>query len=261
MLSRCKIFETPPDGEDSWRGLRSRGSNPTGLWFTVMGKLMTDNLAGKREIIGGYSALRTAVWTGLLGAAVFLNTVAVAGQSDDKSERFLRPQLGRIPMWANVDPGKAEIFEKPTPADPGDEIRCLALNIYFEARGESETGRLAVGHVVMNRVLSVRFPETVCDVVRQGGELRRYRCQFSWWCDGRSDKPLDKREWRKSAELALAVYWGRTEDPTAGALWYHADYVNPSWRHDFVRGPKIGRHIFYSRVMSKTQVASRSSSE
>ncbi len=222
---------------------------------------MTDNLAGKRGIVGGNWALRAAVWAGLACAALFINTVAMAGQMGDKAERFLRPQLGQIPMWTYVDPGKAEIFKKPTLAEPGDEIRCLALNIYFEARSEPEAGKRAVGHVVMNRVKSARFPGTVCEVVRQGGELRRNRCQFSWWCDGRSDKPLNKREWHKSSELALAVYWGRTEDPTAGALWYHADYVKPSWRKEFERGPKIGRHIFYSQAAGKIQMASRFSNK
>ena len=70
-----------------------------------------------------------------------------------------------------------------------DEITCLAQNIYFEARSEPVAGMLAVGHVVLNRVASDRFPDTVCKVIRQGGERRRHRCQFSWWCDGRSDKP------------------------------------------------------------------------
>ncbi len=181
--------------------------------------------------------MRAVVWACLGCAALYVNTAALADQpgskaeTADKAERFLHP------TWT--------------------EVRCLALNIYFEARSEPEAGKRAVGHVVMNRVSSKRFPGTVCDVVRQGGELRRYRCQFSWWCDGRSDKPRDKREWHKSSEIALAVYWGRTEDPTAGALWYHADYVKPSWRKEYERGPKIGRHIFYSQAPGKTQVASR----
>src|SRR5438093_4776081 len=68
-------------------------------------------------------------------------------------------------------------------ADDGQEIDCLALTIYHEARGESERGKLAVGHVVMNRTRSALFPASVCDVVRQGGQ-QRDRCQFSWWCDG-----------------------------------------------------------------------------
>ena len=223
---------------------------------------MIGKLVEKREIAGGRWILRTALWACLACAALYEYAVALADQEGskavaaNKAERFLNPEQARIPMWIEVDPGKLDIFRKPTPADPGDEIKCLALNIYFEARSEPEAGKHAVGHVVMNRVSSKRFPSTVCDVVRQGGELKRYRCQFSWWCDGRSDKPLNKREWNRSSEIALAVYWGRTEDPTAGALWYHADYVSPSWRTAFERGPQIGRHIFYSQAPRKTQVAS-----
>ncbi len=211
--------------------------------------------------------LRAAIWACLIGAALTANVTVQAesfyGSADGKIDRFLQPQIGQIPpisqmpMWTQVDPGKAEIFKRPTPAAPASEIECLALNIYFEARGEPEVGQVAVGHVVMNRVASARFPGTVCDVIQQGGELRRYRCQFSWWCDGRSDKPRNKRLWEKSAELALNVYWGRTEDPTEGALWYHADYVKPYWRKAFERGPKIGRHIFYSQTPRGTQVATR----
>ena len=227
---------------------------------------MIAKLVAKRGRTGGSKgalrALRAATLACLACAAFYASTAAMAGSlndsSDGKIDRFLRPQLGQVPMWTQVDPGKAEIFKKPTQAAPADEIECLALNIYFEARSEPEAGQLAVGHVVMNRVASARFPGTVCDVIQQGGELRRYRCQFSWWCDGRSDTPRNKRLWEKSAELALNVYWGQSEDPTEGALWYHADYVKPYWRKAFERGPKIGRHIFYSQGPRKTQVASRS---
>jgi spore germination cell wall hydrolase CwlJ-like protein len=125
------------------------------------------------------------------------------------------------------------------------ELHCLALNIYFEARGESETGKIAVGHVVMNRVMDAKYPDSVCDVVMQGGERRRHKCQFSWWCDGRSDTPRNKRAWWQSKQLAFQIYVGMSQDPTDGALWYHADYVKPIWRKALKRGPKIGQHIFY----------------
>jgi len=137
-----------------------------------------------------------------------------------------------------------------------DDLHCLAQNIYFEARSEPKAGKLAVAHVVLNRVDSGRFPSSVCNVVRQGGEMVRHRCQFSWWCDGKSDQPRDRRAWRESVGLAKLVLGGRTDDPTAGALWYHADYVSPNWRHTFLQGPTIGRHIFYS-VKPTSKVASR----
>ncbi len=125
------------------------------------------------------------------------------------------------------------------------EIDCLALNIYFEARGEPKLGQIAVGHVVLNRVVVKRVPETVCGVIRQGGEKVLNRCQFSWWCDGRSDQPRDAEAWREIRSLARKVYWGTADDPTTGALWYHAASVSPYWGKKLTRGPTIGRHLFY----------------
>ncbi len=125
------------------------------------------------------------------------------------------------------------------------DVHCLALNIYFEARGEPEMGQRAVGHVVMNRVAYSRYPDSVCEVVHQGGEQKRYRCQFSWWCDGLSDKPVDQTAWDQSLRLAQKIYLGSLKDTTDGALWYHADYVTPYWSKVFLKGAKIGQHIFY----------------
>lgn len=125
------------------------------------------------------------------------------------------------------------------------ELECLALTIYFEARGEPKIGQIAVGHVVMNRVAAPLFPAAVCDVVRQGGKEIGRGCQFTWWCDEFSDAPTNARAWERSRALARRIFWDYSEDPTAGALWYHADYVTPYWRRSFAQGPKIGRHIFY----------------
>jgi spore germination cell wall hydrolase CwlJ-like protein len=136
-------------------------------------------------------------------------------------------------------------FPTVQPSQFSGELLCLALNIYHEARGESLQGKRAVGHVVMNRVTDRRFPTSVCQVVRQGGERVRNRCQFSWWCDGRSDRPRNRTAWNNSIEIAHEIIAGLSSDPTGGALWYHADYVQPYWRKAFKRGPKIGQHIFY----------------
>lgn len=128
------------------------------------------------------------------------------------------------------------------------QLRCLAQNVYFEARGEMLLGQFGVAHVVMNRVRDDEFPATICDVVKSGEAARLYACQFSWWCDGRSDRPIDLAAWKRSYEVAIQVYFGRSADPTRGALWYHADYVRPEWRRRFVLGPQIGRHLFYWRI-------------
>jgi len=128
--------------------------------------------------------------------------------------------------------------------DEGREISCLALTIYHEARGESQRGKLAVGHVVMNRTRSGLFPADVCDVVREGGQ-QYHRCQFTWWCDGLSDRPKDEAALRESLWLAEQIYYGCTRDPTAGALWYHSATVKPSWSKSLGPGKRIDRQVFY----------------
>ncbi|MDH3474796.1 MAG: cell wall hydrolase [Rhodospirillales bacterium] len=129
--------------------------------------------------------------------------------------------------------------------DTTADLECLALNIYHEARSEPEAGKLAVGHVVLNRALDPRFPGSLCEVIKQGGESPLRACQFSWWCDGKSDLPRDDDAWAQSRILADLIFNGGSRDPTGGALWYHADYVDPPWRDKLVEGPKIGRHLFY----------------
>lgn len=131
-------------------------------------------------------------------------------------------------------------------------VRCMALNIYHEARGEPLQGKIAVAHVVLNRVAASQWPGQICAVVQQGGERRRYRCQFSWWCDGRPDAPRDVAAWRESLLVALLIRRGATDDPTKGALWYHADTVSPYWAKVFKPYKKIGRHIFYVKNTNKS---------
>ena len=124
-------------------------------------------------------------------------------------------------------------------------LDCLALNIYHEARGEPADSQLAVAVVVMNRVAHQKFPDTVCDVIKQGGAVPQGHCQFSWWCDGKSDLALYESALERSRRLARVVLRGKYADPTDGSLWYHAISVSPAWSKDFVTGPTIGRHVFY----------------
>ena len=126
---------------------------------------------------------------------------------------------------------------------PGDTY-CLALNLYHEARGEDASGVVAVGNVVLNRVQSKRFPNTVCKVVKQGGQ-RRYKCQFSWWCDGRSDKAKNKDSWREMVWLAEKLLNGNIADNTDGSLFYHTRDVNPYWNVNMTPKLSLGQHIFY----------------
>lgn len=129
---------------------------------------------------------------------------------------------------------------------------CLAKNIYFEARSESELAQRAVGWVTLNRVNDSRYPNTICEVVHQGqqdaaGNMIRHRCQFSWYCDGRSDEPTEIAEWNNAMRIAFMVIgnYGNFPDPVEGAFMYHADYVDPHWSDSYARVTRIDSHIFY----------------
>jgi len=131
----------------------------------------------------------------------------------------------------------------PEQPDPAAELDCLAKTVYFEARGENEKGQRAVAAVVLNRAKSSRFPDTICQVVHQGGTGSR-DCQFSWWCDGLSDKPKDQKAWERAVAIARDMING-APDPTNGALYFHETHVTPSWRTQLRRVATIGSHVYY----------------
>ena len=153
-------------------------------------------------------------------------------------------------------PDSVAKFDPPTPlvdqADFDESLRCLALNVYHEARSEPEVGQLAVAAVTLNRVRSDTFPDSVCEVVKQGGQQRN-RCQFSWWCDGKSDRPTEAEAWKNARRISRQALLGLAEDPTNKALYYHATYVKPRWSRKFVRTAKINQHVFY-RPKSKNSI-------
>lgn len=131
-----------------------------------------------------------------------------------------------------------------------EEIYCLAQNVYFEARGESLAGQYAVSDVVLNRVQSSRYPNTVCGVVKQAktwkGKIIRNKCQFSWYCDGKSDNPTHADSWHRAVDVAIGIYkHDKYRGLTEGSTHYHTNYVNPSWNRSMDLVGLIGDHIFY----------------
>jgi hypothetical protein len=141
-----------------------------------------------------------------------------------------------------------------------DELVCMALNDYWEARSETMAGRIAVAQVVMNRAMDQRFPSNICEVVKQNffqGALNK--CQFSWFCDDRADTPYEADAWRTSLKIAAAMLQKDSSipDPTGGALWYHADHVRPSWTSDYETTTIIGSHVFYRDADSPNRVQAR----
>jgi spore germination cell wall hydrolase CwlJ-like protein len=153
-------------------------------------------------------------------------------------------------MTASVSSAKAENIELFT-EEQYPQHYCLALNIYFEARGSNLADRAGVANVAMNRTKDRRYPATICEVVKQGeqdanGNMKRNRCQFSWYCDGKSDVPGNQDLWIDAQMLAWEMIEnGKYRGLTEGATHYHATYVSPRWARDLQLVGRIGGHIFY----------------
>lgn len=131
---------------------------------------------------------------------------------------------------------------------------CLARNIYFEAGNQPLAGQIAVALVTINRVKNSQFPNTICEVIYQANFRKNSRgedvpirgqCQFSWFCDGKSDMPVDSNTWLEAVELAYNLFDINIVDITEGALWYHADYILPYWANQLKKTVIIENHIFY----------------
>jgi spore germination cell wall hydrolase CwlJ-like protein len=151
----------------------------------------------------------------------------------------------------NATPSRSEIIGKPEAqaVDPDgkeqmdDAITCLARTIYWEARGEKAASMEAVASVVMNRLGHGGFPNTVCAVVRQGNE--QGACQFSWWCDGRSDQAKEDESYAIAKEIARRALNLQLRDRTRGALYFHHRNVTPGWSAQYIRTVEIGEFVFY----------------
>lgn len=146
-----------------------------------------------------------------------------------------------------------------------EQAYCLALNIYHEARGEEVAGQVAVANVTLNRANDPRYPNTVCGVVKQGvmgtestslPEINK--CQFSWYCDGKSDNVVIKNskgivahnieDFEEASILAIMTLGGVIADNTDGATHYFNPHVvHPKWAEYYTLTHEFGQHVFLRR--------------
>lgn len=171
----------------------------------------------------------------IVGAVMLLSSTLVG-----------KPELPKAPDHSQfqVKFEKLDSFTK-------KQVDCLASNIYFEGRNQSDRGKIAVGLVTMNRVSTGMFADTVCGVVKQ---QTRGTCQFSWWCDAKLRAKAIARRFAQSEQevyddirrLSAWIYFyhNRIEDFTHGATFYHATYVQPRWKN-VKKTVRIDDHIFY----------------
>jgi len=156
-------------------------------------------------------------------------------------------------------PSPSEIITKPEAqaVDPvgeeplDDAITCLSRTIYWETRGEGAVGMEAVANVVMNRLGHKGFPNTICGVVKQGHE--QGACQFSWWCDGRSDDAEEDKSYAIAKEIARKALNRQLTDRTGGALYFHQRKVTPNWSNEYIRTVEVGEHVFYKPAGGKAK--------
>jgi len=233
---------------------------------TSAGKqLITASLAGDPATTGALWA-RSEVNGAIKGDRLKPTTSAVAlrGSVGGPDSTVLMNAVAASAFTSTFDvdafrPSAEEIAYNPTPEGldfryKGEsqaefetrERRCLATAIYFEARGEPVRGQVAVAQVILNRVRSPLFPETICGVVYQG--QMHPGCQFSFTCDGHTDNPRNDDQWALAQDIAKQITAGELWLPEVGySTYYHANYVNPSWAGSMSKIDKIGRHIFYKK--------------
>jgi spore germination cell wall hydrolase CwlJ-like protein len=161
-----------------------------------------------------------------------------------KLERLPAPDLDVMVSDAPSFPedGLTEDWLMAQPAPVGDaQWQCLTEALYFEARGESLDGQIAVAEVILNRVDSPLYPRTVCGVVKQRGSGG---CQFSYVCSGKT-KLREKGAADLAGRIARAMLDGAPRRLTDGATHFHTRGVKPSWSKRFSRTASIGAHLFY----------------
>jgi len=189
-----------------------------------------------------------------------LATILLAGQassadraqkaeSAEKKARVL--EQNSAAKGSKAPPTRSEIITKteaqavdPVGEEPLDDaITCLSRTIYWEAKNEGVAGMEAIANVVMNRLGHKGFPNTICEVVRQGRE--QGACQFSWWCDGRSDDAEEDKPYAIAKEISRKALNRQLPDRTGGAMYFHHRKVTPGWSAEYIKTVEIGEHIFY----------------
>jgi spore germination cell wall hydrolase CwlJ-like protein len=195
------------------------------------------------------------IWVATCLATIFLVGQATAADQAQKVQAAENKagvlEQNSSAKGSKADPTRSEIITKteaqavdPVGEEPLDHaITCLSRTIYWEAKSEGAAGMEAIANVVMNRLGHKGFPNTICEVVKQGHE--RGACQFSWWCDGRSDIAEEDKPYAIAKEIARKALNRQLPDRTGGAMYFHQRKITPGWSAEYIKTVEIGEHIFY----------------
>ena len=173
-------------------------------------------------------------------------TRALSGISAVQLDNLLKHSQPHTPTRGKpVNYSKSWLAAQPKTSG-GPQWACLAEALYFEARGESIKGQFAVAEVILNRVDSRHFPNSVCGVIKQGTG-KKYACQFTYTCDGHKEVINEPAAYTRVGKVAKVMLEGGARGLTKGATYYHTKAVSPSWSRKFHRTATIGVHHFYRR--------------
>ncbi len=220
--------------------------------FVLLGLAMPAH-AGDVADESRYSGAAHNARAGLAEAA---RVVALQSEPEDKTKALDAGKAASGVLSAALEVAAQGVgSDRRLDTEAARDLRCLAEGIYFEARGEPWRGQLAVGRVILNRVASKQYPDTVCEVVYQNSHLHN-RCQFSFACDGKADNIRNSDAWFSVRGFASWLLANNESTPGGSeyqvlaslesATHYHADYVLPHWAKHIELTARIGRHIFYS---------------
>ncbi|QVW26414.1 cell wall hydrolase [Pseudomonas hormoni] len=195
------------------------------------------------------------IWIAICCAITLLGGQALATEQEQKKEvaedkaEVLEQKAAEkgadlpVPKSEAITTSEVQAVD-PAGASPLDDaITCLARSIYWEAKGKSTADMEAVASVVMNRLGHEGFPDTVCAVVKQGSETKN--CQFSWWCDGRSDQVQEETQYAIAKEIARKALNKQLNDRTNGAMYFHDRNVKPDWARKYIKTTETSMFLFY----------------
>ncbi|HXR01414.1 MAG TPA: cell wall hydrolase [Pseudomonas sp.] len=148
-----------------------------------------------------------------------------------------------VPKSEIITQSEAQAVDPAGVAAVDDALVCLSRTLYWEAKGGTDADMEAVANVVLNRLGHEGYPDTICAVVKQGVEKKA--CQFSWWCDGRSDQVQEDDRYAASKEIARKALNQQLTDRTKGAMYFHDRNVRPAWASQYIRTAETGKFMFY----------------
>lgn len=196
--------------------------------------------------------MRHAWVAGYLLSALLMAPLAFAGQDPEEEDAAIKAEVLEqvvAPDKEASGPAVPITEEEVQAADPAgtdplnNPLTCLARTIYWEAKGTPGLDMESVANVIMNRLAHEEFPNTVCEVVKEGTE--QSPCQFSWWCDGRPDEVMEGEAYEVTKEVARLALNQELPDTTDGALYFHDRSVLPDWAHEFHLTAETDAFIFY----------------